>query len=115
MSIGADKGAAHLSSVICVSLRIAASAEAPLSLKWLPPRLQARGGVGMLGEQPCQGALTERQKLKSRFEPQAYYSRRSVELPLRPSARAAPPSGPMPFPPRLRARERLVMGSVNGR
>ena len=64
--------------------------------------------------QACQRALAERRTLKSRFEPQAYPSRRSVELPLRPSARAAPPSGPRPFPPRLRARERLVMGSVMG-
>ena len=47
--MGADRKAntsgagAHLSSVIFVSLRIAASAEAPLSPMPLPQRLRARG------------------------------------------------------------------------
>ena len=63
------------------------------------------------------GADTGNQTLESRFERRvAYSSDRSVELPLMPSARAAPPSGPSRLPCRLRARERrLVLSSVNGR
>jgi hypothetical protein len=41
----------------------------------------------------------------------AYSSDCSVELPFRPSARAAPPSGPSLFRERLRARERRCMGA----
>jgi hypothetical protein len=49
----------------------------------------------MVSEQACQWALTERRTLGSRFEPQAAYSSDcSAVLSLRPSARAAPPSGP---------------------
>ena len=40
------RAAAHPRLVICVSLRMAASAEAPLDPMPLPPRLRARGGVG---------------------------------------------------------------------
>ena len=82
----------------------AASAEAPSSPNSLSPILRARGGAGMVGEQACQRALAERRTLKSRFEPQAYTSSCSVELPLSPSARAAPPSEPSSFFERLRAR-----------
>ena len=39
----------------------------------------------------------------------AYSSDCSVELPVRPSVRAAPPSGPRLFPRRLRARERQLV------
>ena len=51
--MGADKKAstrvaAHPRLVIFVSLRMAASAEAPWSPIMLPPRLRARGGVGMV-------------------------------------------------------------------
>ena len=42
--------AAHLRLVICVSLRMAASAEVPWSPILLFTRLQARGGMGMVGE-----------------------------------------------------------------
>ena len=42
--------AAHPRLVIFVSLRMAASAEAPWYPIWLPPRLRARGGVGMVRE-----------------------------------------------------------------
>ena len=42
--------AAHSSLVICVSLRMAASAEAPLAPMLLLPILRARGGVGMVRE-----------------------------------------------------------------
>ena len=46
----------------------------------------------------------------------AYFSERSVELPLRPSARAAPPSGPRSLFRRLGARERRwELSGVNGR
>ena len=62
----------------------------------------------------CQQALTERQTLGSWFERQAANSSDcSVELPLRPSARAAPPLGPRSLPCRLRAWERQVLRSVN--
>ena len=44
--------------VICVSLRMAASAEAPLSPIALPERLQRVGKVGRAREQACQRALT---------------------------------------------------------
>ena len=57
--------AAHPRVVICVSLRTAASAEAPLSPMLLYPILQARGGTGMVREKACQWALTERQTLGS--------------------------------------------------
>ena len=52
----------------------------------------------------CQWALTQKQTtLGSWFERRATYcSDRSVELPLRPSAIAAPPSGPSWLAPRLR-------------
>ena len=51
------------------------------------------------------GADRERRTLGNWFEPQTVYSSRcSVELPLRPNARAAPPSGPSLLPRRLRAR-----------
>ena len=45
MSVGIDtkaktRAAAHFSSVICVSLRMTASAEAPLAPMLLDPRLQ---------------------------------------------------------------------------
>ena len=68
MLIGRDKkvnarAAAHLRSVICVSLRTAASAEAPLSPIPLPQRLQRVGEVATAREQACQGALTPKQTL----------------------------------------------------
>ena len=54
-------------------------------------------------EQACQRALTETRTLGSWFERQvAYLSDCSVELPLRPSAIAAPPSGPSWLRVRLR-------------
>ena len=60
-------------------------------------------GAGSERADACQWALTER--LGSRFESQAaYLSDCSVEFPLRPSARAAPPLGPSLFQARLRAR-----------
>ena len=54
------RAAAHLRFVICVSLRTAASAEAPLSPIALPERLQRVGKVGRTREQACQRALTEK-------------------------------------------------------
>ena len=55
VSMGIDRKAdalvaAHSSLVICVSLRMAASAEAPLAPMLLRPILRARGGVGMVRE-----------------------------------------------------------------
>jgi hypothetical protein len=44
------RAAAHPRLVICVSLRMAASAEAPCSRILLSPRLRARGGMGMVRE-----------------------------------------------------------------
>ena len=55
------------------------------------------------GKEECQWALTQKQTLGSWFEGRAaYLSDCSVELPLRPSARAAPPSGPSRCSSRLR-------------
>ena len=68
VSMGADTNAntlgaaAHLRSVIFVSLRMAASAVAPLSLMSLAPRLRARG-IGTVRECACQWALTGKQTL----------------------------------------------------
>ena len=57
----------------------------------------------MVRNQACQGALTQKQTLGSWFEPgAAYLSDCSVELPLRPSASAAPPLGPRSMLTRLR-------------
>jgi len=55
VSMGIDtkantRAAAHSKLVICVSLRMAASAEAPSALMELSLRLRARGGVGMVRE-----------------------------------------------------------------
>jgi len=44
------RAAAHFRLVIFVSLRMAASAEAPLSPMLLQKRLRVRGGVGMVRE-----------------------------------------------------------------
>ena len=52
VSTGIDtnaRAAAHLRLVICVSLRMAASAEVPSSPIQFHRRLQARGGAGMGG------------------------------------------------------------------
>ena len=90
--------AAHFRLVIFVSLRMVASAVAPLFPMPLLPRLRARDRTGD-GERvgKSMGADT------SWFERRAaYLSDCSVVLPLRPSARAAPPSGLRPFHERLR-------------
>ena len=68
VSMGADTkanawAAAHFRLVIIVSLRMAASAEAPSSPTLFQARLRARGGAGMMGEQACQRALTRKRTL----------------------------------------------------
>eukprot|EP00964_Phaeocystis_antarctica_P039983 scaffold22842_cov65-Phaeocystis_antarctica.AAC.2 len=105
VSTGADTkantsgAAAHSRLVICVSLRTAASAEVPSTPMLLYPRLHGIGG--------SRWALTRKRTLGSWFERRAAYSSDcSVVLPLRASARAAPPLGPRPFHERLRAWER---------
>ena len=55
VSMGIDtkantRAAAHSRLVICVNLRMEASAEAPWTPMLLPSRLRARGGVGMVRE-----------------------------------------------------------------
>ena len=61
VSMGADikantiGAAAHLSLEILVSLRTAASAEAPLSPMELTSRLRVRGGARIVRKQLCQG------------------------------------------------------------
>ena len=50
--------------VICVSLRMAATAEAPLLPMLLRVILQARGGMGTVREKACQWALTWKQTLR---------------------------------------------------
>ena len=53
VSMGIDtkansRAVAHFRSVICVFLRMAASAEEPLDSMSVPSRLRVRGGVGMV-------------------------------------------------------------------
>ena len=48
---------------ILVSLRTAASAEAPLSPILLSLTLRVRGGARMVREQPCQRELTQKHTL----------------------------------------------------
>ena len=55
------RAAAHFRLVICVSLSMEASAEAPSTPMSLPPILQARDRMGTVREDACQWALTERQ------------------------------------------------------
>ena len=112
--------AAHSRLVICISLRMAASAEAPLSPTSLSRILRGKmgGGSGERAGGCQQGADTERRALGAqRFEgPAAYSSSCSEVLPLRPSARAAPPSGPRLLDEILRAWEqRRELRHVNGR
>ena len=69
VSVGADikantiGAAAHLSWEILVSLRTAASAEAPSSPKLLPWTLQSMGEVGVVRDEACQWALTRKRTL----------------------------------------------------
>ena len=58
--------------VIFVSLRMAASAEAPLAPMKLLPILQARGRMGMVRDEACQWALTEKQTLRGRGALEAF-------------------------------------------
>ena len=90
---------AYSSFSIFVSLRTAASLDAPSTPMLLRARLRARDGAGMVSDQKRQRALTQKQTLWSRFEYRAAYdSEVRVELPLILSARAAPPSGPRLLP-----------------
>ena len=64
LSAGADTkantlgAAAHMRLSIFVSLRTAASLEAPSAPIWLERRLQRRGAARMVRNQECQRALT---------------------------------------------------------
>ena len=94
-----QKRAAH-SRWICL-LEDGCEREAPLS----PIALSRDCKGGQVGEEreACQWALTQKRTLGSWFETWAAYLRDcSVELPLRPSAIAAPPSGPSLLYSRLR-------------
>ena len=86
-----------------VSLRMAASAEAPSSPTLLHPRLRARGRVGN-GERVGVSTGADRRRTVGRFELRVAYSRDCSVEPLRPLARAAAPLGPMRLPKRLRVR-----------
>ena len=61
----------YLSSEIFVSLRTAASTEAPLSPILLSWRLRTKGGTRMVRERECQRALTQKQTL---LGPVAHFS-----------------------------------------
>ena len=67
--------AAHSSSEILVSLRTAASAEAPLSPMLFLLTLRVRGAARMVRKQLCQGALTQKQTLWGRGAPEAFDAR----------------------------------------
>mgnify|MGYP005703336089 CR=1 FL=1 len=60
--------AAHLRLVICVSLRMAASAEAPSAPMPLSSRLQARGRMGNSESVGVSMGADRKQTLGSRFE-----------------------------------------------
>ena len=95
MSTGADIkanawAAAHSRLVTCVSLRMAASAEAPSSPILFQARLRARGGAGMMGEQACQRALTRKRTLGT-----AAHFRVVIFVSLRMAASAEAPWTPM--------------------
>jgi hypothetical protein len=103
VSRGADKKAntrvaAHPRLVIFVSLRMAASVEAPWSPIMLPPRLRARGGVGMVRVGVSMGAD---KKANARA---AAHSRSEIIVSLRMAASADAPSTPMLLPRRLQVR-----------
>ena len=100
--------------VICVSLRMAASAEAPSAPMPLSATLQSEGQDGN-GERVgvSMGADTNANTVRSWFERQAaYLSDCSVELPLRTFAIAAPPSGPIRLHSRLRGWGSEVRGAA---
>ena len=84
---------AHSRRVIFVSLRMAASAEAPLSLISLSPRLWG-DRVGTVREQACQWALTERKTLSWVRDCAAYF-RLVICVWLSTSASLAAACGPM--------------------
>ena len=96
-----ERRAAYLSDCrVELPLRPSAIAAPPSGRSTLSSRLRG-WGLEVTGE-PCQWALTEEQTLASRFERRAAYSSDcSVVLPLRPSARVAPPLGPRWLPFRL--------------
>ena len=86
VSMGIDRKANTLRvaapwrSEICVSLRMAASAAAPLSPILFLQRLQSMGGVGAVRDEACQWALTQRQTLESRFECHSWLTRAPAAL-----------------------------------
>ena len=89
-------------SVIFVSLRTTASADAPSSPMWLLERLQGIGEVGVVGGQAGQRALTRNEHFGA-----AAHSRSVICVSLRMAASAVAPSALMWLPPRLRARGRI--------
>ena len=104
VSTGADikantiGAAAHLSWEILVSLRTAASAEAPSSPMLLPWTLQSMGEVGVVRDEACQWALTRKRTLGA-----AAHLRLVILVLLRMAASAMAPSSssPMLFESRL--------------
>ena len=97
MSRGADKhsgAAAHFRLVIIVLLRMAASAVAPSTPKWLPSILRARGRMGN-GEREgvSMGADT-----KENTSGAAAHLRLVIFVSLRTAASAEAPSTPMLLP-----------------
>ena len=82
------RAAAHSRLVIFVSLRMAASAEAPFSPILFHRRLRARGGTEMVGGQVCQRALTRKRTLSWR----AAHLSEVTALPLSPSHSLVMPS-----------------------
>ena len=81
--------------MIIVSLRTAASAEAPPALMLLSSRLPSEGQNGN-GEGACQRALTERRTLRA-----AAHSRSVICVFLRMAAIAVAPLAPILLPMRL--------------
>ena len=85
---------AYPSVSIFVSLRMAASLDAPSTPILLPERLRARDGAGMVSDQERQRALTQKRTLGGRFEVVAYLSS-EIFVSLRTAASAEAPWAPI--------------------
>ena len=95
-------------SEIIVSLRMAASAEAPSSPISLHPILQSMGKVGAVRGWGCQWALTHKQTLWAYSQAAAHLSW-VIFVSLRMVASARAPLSPIVIKPRLRMRGKSGM------
>ena len=92
------RAAAHFRLVICVSLRMAASAEAPSSPILFQARLRARGGAGIMRYGTASVSTGADTKANTRV---AAHSSSEICVSLRMAASAEVPLTPMRLYPRL--------------